>query len=1018
MRKLFALVATMAMVLSMFAGVAFAAAGDTMILNTTAVTSSGSALGLQTVSGTVIDGTTGALYPTGIDVVVTTAGGTVLDTRTFANGSFTVYVPTNLAAQNLTVTATTTAGAALSTATLPVKYSVELTNSLEYTYSADQIPTTVSGIVKDSTGKVVSGAVVTLTLTDNAGVVSTLLTATTDSNGWFGNYVTYAKAGTLKLNVNGVQHTTGKVASLGFTLAVTPNTNVAHTVAPTNFTYEVTGGPASGTVVIEIFDSSDVKIHTVTAGQALNASGYVKMTNQAWTPSAAGTYTVKAKVGTNYATTATIEVVNPATYNLVNGSNLNEMPIGSKDLRFASSNIELIRYNASGKDLTFAPKYVVSVDGKVALDQRVAGLVDDVATSWDETTDVHLTATALGTKTIRVQAYEGAVLVWDQTFTMTITGWDISINTTEMAVNTAKDITVVVKDEKGNLINNATITLTGQTDVTPATNNIQNGTYTFSAVKYPTPGTVVANVYSDAAKTQLKASFNINVLGDDVYSLTTGTPGLLLGKATEVQLVVTENGAAFIPALLEMQVGDAAAAPQNFTPVDTNKDGTYDAIKTTITPTVLKNITLRAKNANGTKRGDLVLEVKAAKLEVIENAKLTRDFTNKITFRIVNPFDGSVIKSNVTLVDNYVATTVTDINGGISGKTLLGAEQYTVNVKAVPSAAAATWTADEAAAKAAEKPIAVTLTVYGQAVDGQFLVEPAKITSNPSEVVIGQANNLTLTYADANGNPIVGKEVYVGTVAAGTLLGKTNDQGQVVYATTGAVSFEAKTEEAARVVAASVAAVVDTVAPVVTAPATVDTQTATITITDNVRVARLMVNGVEINIIPRAEVKHVVNLKNGENVINVIAVDNNYNVVEQAVTINSTSAPVATAAMKLSLGKAGYALNGEQSDNTMVAPFYQSGKFMVPLRALEALGAVCDWDQATETATYTFNGNTVLVKIGSKTATVNGTAVTMDVAAVIKSGRTFVPTRFVAENLGMEVVWVDAAVDYVTITVK
>jgi hypothetical protein len=54
-----------------------------------------------------------------------------------------------------------------------------------------------------------------------------------------------------------------------------------------------------------------------------------------------------------------------------------------------------------------------------------------------------------------------------------------------------------------------------------------------------------------------------------------------------------------------------------------------------------------------------------------------------ITFRIVNPFDGSVIKENVTLVENYVAITVKDANGGVSGKTLLGAEEYTIQVQSV-----------------------------------------------------------------------------------------------------------------------------------------------------------------------------------------------------------------------------------------------------------------------------------------------------------------------------------------------
>jgi len=1006
MRKLFAMVATVAVVLSMFAGIAFAAPGDKVLLNTTAVMSSGAAMGLQPVSGSLVDSATGTLWATAIKVEVEDASAAVLDSRTFSNGSFTVYVPTNLAAQTLTVKVydNTVAPAVLqASATLPVKYNVTLANALDYVYSADLVPVAISGYVKDTAGKAVVGAGVQLDLVQLDGTVTNLFTLAsgatgTDTNGFFGKYVTFSAAGTLKLYVNGIEHVTGKVAAVGMELSVSPNTNIVHTIAPTSMTYIVSNGPALQNVAIEIYDSSKALVHTATAGTALGNDGYLKLANINWTPSAAGTYTVKATVGTTHQTSTTVEVVNPATYNLINRAELESMPIGGKTLDFDTTRpapiVELVRYAIIGGvakvDNTFAPLYVVTVDGKVLLDQRTTPATKQVA----------LTATALGTKTVRLQAYEAATLVWDQTFTMAITGWDVNVSSTELTVNTAKDIVVVVKDEKGNLINNATVELTlpsvAVKTITPATNNISNGVYTFTGAIGTTPGTGTIKIYEDAAKTKQKASFNVEVLGNKAYTVSPNATVLLLGKGTKVQLTVTENGATFIPAVLKMQVGTAAPTVQNFTAIDANKDGVFDTIETTITPANTKDITLRAENATGSKRGDVVLTVKAAKLEVISNGKLTRDFTDKVSFRIVNPIDNTVIKENVTLVDNYVTTTVKDANGGVSGKVLLGAAEYNVQIQSVPSAAALTWAADEAAAKAAEKPIAVTLQVYGNDVDGSFLVEPAKIVSNPAEVVIGQANNLTLTYQDANGNPIVGKKISVGTGVSATLIAKSDDKGQVVYATTGAVSFEAETESATRPVTLSVSAVVDTKAPVVTAPATTDKGTATITVTDNVRVARLMVNGVELNIIPRAELNHVVTLKAGVNTFEVIAVDNNYNVVEQTVTITYT--PAANNSTVLQGG----------------AVERKGDYVFVQIRQFEDLGATLTWNGTAKTATFVAGGKTVEVTVGSTTAKVNGAAATMPAAPILVNGRVMVPTRFIAEALGWKVDW--AAGDIVTIT--
>jgi len=93
-----------------------------------------------------------------------------------------------------------------------------------------------------------------------------------------------------------------------------------------------------------------------------------------------------------------------------------------------------------------------------------------------------------------------------------------------------------------------------------------------------------------------------------------------------------------------------------------------------------------------------------------------------------------------------------------------------------------------------------------------------------------------------------------------------------------------------------------------------------------------------------------------------------------------------------------------------VAPVMRSGRLLVPFRALfEAFGATVGWQEATSTVTGQLGGTTLSLVIGRNVAVVNGRNSNLDVAPVIISGRTLVPLRFVAENLGAEVTWSETA---------
>ena len=98
-----------------------------------------------------------------------------------------------------------------------------------------------------------------------------------------------------------------------------------------------------------------------------------------------------------------------------------------------------------------------------------------------------------------------------------------------------------------------------------------------------------------------------------------------------------------------------------------------------------------------------------------------------------------------------------------------------------------------------------------------------------------------------------------------------------------------------------------------------------------------------------------------------------------------------------------------------VAPIISGDRTFLPIRLIaEALGATVSWDEATQAVTIVDADTTIVIYIGQPFATVNGTPVQLDAPAFIANGRTYLPVRFVAENLGATVSW-DAEPKAVTI---
>lgn len=101
-------------------------------------------------------------------------------------------------------------------------------------------------------------------------------------------------------------------------------------------------------------------------------------------------------------------------------------------------------------------------------------------------------------------------------------------------------------------------------------------------------------------------------------------------------------------------------------------------------------------------------------------------------------------------------------------------------------------------------------------------------------------------------------------------------------------------------------------------------------------------------------------------------------------------------------------INGYKIDAD-VAPIMVNNRVMVPIRTVtEAFNGKAEWNETAQRVTLCFDDREISMTIGSTQACVETTmekAVELDVAPLIRDGRTYVPIRFVAEALDAQVQW-------------
>ena len=97
-------------------------------------------------------------------------------------------------------------------------------------------------------------------------------------------------------------------------------------------------------------------------------------------------------------------------------------------------------------------------------------------------------------------------------------------------------------------------------------------------------------------------------------------------------------------------------------------------------------------------------------------------------------------------------------------------------------------------------------------------------------------------------------------------------------------------------------------------------------------------------------------------------------------------------------------INGEPSridDNIEVVPFVQEGRTLVPIRfIIERLDGTVSWDSEAQKIGIKIGEDVFLFQIGSDIVSVNDKPVKIETAPQLLNGRSFVPLRVIADNIG------------------
>ena len=109
--------------------------------------------------------------------------------------------------------------------------------------------------------------------------------------------------------------------------------------------------------------------------------------------------------------------------------------------------------------------------------------------------------------------------------------------------------------------------------------------------------------------------------------------------------------------------------------------------------------------------------------------------------------------------------------------------------------------------------------------------------------------------------------------------------------------------------------------------------------------------------------------------------------------------------MELQIGNSLVGVNDELIQIDVPAQIINN-RSMMPIRFVaEKLGAEVSWNGQTKTVLIENDSTSIELPVNSTSCLLNGEEIILDVPAQIVNGRTLMPIRFIAENLGAKVSW-------------
>jgi len=182
--------------------------------------------------------------------------------------------------------------------------------------------------------------------------------------------------------------------------------------------------------------------------------------------------------------------------------------------------------------------------------------------------------------------------------------------------------------------------------------------------------------------------------------------------------------------------------------------------------------------------------------------------------------------------------------------------------------------------------------------------------------------------------------------------------------------------------------------------------------------AKVTINTIECPVKEDGTFALEVKLVEGENKFEAIATDKAGNAAKASLTIVRLKPII----IQLTIGKTIVIVNGEAK--TIEAPPYidkDSGRTLIPIRIImDSINGKIDFDAKERKVTLTKDAIVIELWIGKPIARINGVDTPIDMAKpklspMVVKGRTFIPLRFVTDNLGADIEF-DAKTQTITIT--